>query len=141
MEQDRLQLEQTMQRIAHHMQEMEQLLQWCKLYNAQQQPQQLHHGAPSPANTSTEHAPLAPASAGGHASPPQSPWQHAQGLSVAHKRVVGGKLLYMVKQQKHLILDIISFGLCARQPGSSFRKRITSFAIGAVIGHYITFVI
>ena len=47
----------------------------------------------------------------------------------------------MVKQWKHLVLDIISFGLCTRQPGSSFRKRITSFAIGAVIGHYITFVI
>ena len=90
MEQERLQMEQTMQRIQYYMQEMEHIMQWpgfayYRVHNAQQQ---LHHGAPPLANTSTEHAPLAPASAGEYAPPPQSPWQHDQDLSVAHKRAM-----------------------------------------------------
>ena len=48
---------------------------------------------------------------------------------------VGGKLLYMVKQQKHMVLDIISFELCKRQHGNQFRHWIISRAHGSITGH------
>jgi hypothetical protein len=88
LEQDRLAMEQTWQRMEYHRLEMEQLLwemrelvSWrVPVYDT---PQQLHHGMPLPANASM---PPTTTNVRVHTPTPPSPCQHSYSLGVAHKR-------------------------------------------------------